>query len=65
MDYSVVPTKYQLRVFSAVASNFSVFWLAATLVTSNRVTLLANLFFGMVALLAALILERSLESYDS
>lgn len=65
MDYSFVPTRYQLRVLSAVSANFSVVWLAASFVTRDAVTLLFNLLLGTLALLIAMILERMLEAYDT
>ena len=59
------PTRYQLRVLSAVASDFVVVWVAAAFATQDRIVLLANFFFGMVSLLIAMIIEKKLEYYDS
>lgn len=64
-DFVLTPTRYQLRVLSAVAANFTVAWLGASFVTRDSIGLLVNLLFGMFSLLAAMLLERGVEYYDS
>lgn len=65
MGHSFLPTRYQLRVLSAVASNFSVVWLAAGFATREQTTLLVNLLLGTILLLIAMMIEKELEYYDS
>lgn len=64
-EFSFAPTRYQLRVFSAVASNFAVVWLAASFATRDITTLLVNLLLGIVSLWFAIVAEKKLEYYVS
>lgn len=58
-------TKYQLRVLSALTSNFCVVWVAASFIAEDRFSLFSNLFLGIFALLGALFFEKQLESYGN
>ena len=60
-DFSFTPTRYQLRVFSQLASNLCILWLSASFATGDKVTLLTNLLFGMVSLAFAILIEKELD----
>ena len=57
-------TKAQLRIASAVCSNFIVLWLSAMLVTNNQLTLTMNFVAAIVSWKAAIWAEELLENYD-
>lgn len=65
MNFALTLTRYQLRVLSAVASNFAVVWFFAAFATRDAITLLGNLLFGIVSLWVAMIIEKKLEYYVS
>lgn len=55
----------QIKVFSAVCSNFVVVWIVATLAASDAVSFLRNIFAAGFAWYAAVEAERRLRYYES
>ncbi len=55
----------QLKIVSALASNFAVIWLAALFATKEVLPLLTNIFLAILAVSLAYDAERHLdETYD-
>lgn len=61
MKYSLVVTRPQLRVFSAVCGNFTAGWLATILVTRNWLVLIVDVLLAMVSWYLAVKAEEILE----
>lgn len=64
MEFSLEPTKAQLKVFSAICSNFVVVWLVALLGTRDPFVLTANVILAIVSWKLAIKSEKLLDEYD-
>lgn len=61
MNISFIATKAQLKVFSAICSNFTVVWIAALFATQNIATLTTNIILVIVSWKLAVKAEDLLE----
>lgn len=65
MEFSYAFSKAQLKVFSAVCSNFVVVWLVAMLGTNDIFVLTADIFLAILSWKAGIFCENLLEeNYD-
>ena len=56
--------QYQLRVISAVCTNFAVVWFAVAFGAHNFDALMQGSFYGIVNIYFALEAEKKLEKYE-
>ncbi len=61
MNFSVLLTKPRLRVFSAVCSNLTVFWLVTLLGARDPYILMGNFVYAVVSLYLAIRAEEIVE----
>ncbi len=64
MKIAIHLTRAQLRVVSAISSNFAAFWLAATITVNTMPVLILNVAFAIVSWYMAVKAEEYLEEYD-
>lgn len=63
MQFSIEPSKYQLKVFSAICSNISAGWLAVIFVTKDILVLITDIIFAIIFWNLAVKVEEILEEY--
>lgn len=64
MEFSLLPTKPQLQVFSAVCANFVAAWLVANFLTRDFFALTSNLILATISWKLAVGSEKLLEEHD-
>ncbi len=55
----------QLKVFSAICSNFVVVWLVAGFTTKDLLVLTRDILAATISLYLAVVIEEILENYES